>query len=176
MYPTTVVGRFIGVTVFYCGIILLALPITVIGGNFTVFYHEWVDDAKLEEDIRATLLADRRALDSPAVTRKEDGMGGMGSRIAVPNPAVADEDALALSLPPRLTFQTDEVDEKSAKADRATANNGRSQGSAGDTGAGAVGCGGGGGNGSDRERALGALGSIMTAAGVGNTTNSSTVV
>ena len=154
--------------VFYCGIILLALPITVIGGNFTVFYHEWVDDAKLEDDIRATLLADRHALDSPAIFDK-NGFGGLDSRVAVPNPAVADQDALALSLPPRLTFQTSEHDDKTAKADRAVANHGLEEREPEESSKPKEGS-------SHSNAALGALGSIMTAAGKGSTTNSNTVV
>eukprot|EP00929_Paragymnodinium_shiwhaense_P008232 TRINITY_DN112171_c0_g1_i1.p1 TRINITY_DN112171_c0_g1~~TRINITY_DN112171_c0_g1_i1.p1 ORF type:complete len:1002 (-),score=176.99 TRINITY_DN112171_c0_g1_i1:167-3172(-) len=43
-YPTTTIGRFVGVGAFYMGIVLLALPITVIGGSFSTFYPVWVEE------------------------------------------------------------------------------------------------------------------------------------
>jgi len=41
-YPTTTAGRIVGVITFYSGIVLLALPITIVGGSFTKFYPVWV--------------------------------------------------------------------------------------------------------------------------------------
>mmetsp|Transcript_24072 Transcript_24072/g.63477 ORF Transcript_24072/g.63477 Transcript_24072/m.63477 type:complete len:1013 (-) Transcript_24072:214-3252(-) len=43
-YPTTTPGRFVAVLVFCAGIILLAMPITIVGGSFTKFYSTWVQD------------------------------------------------------------------------------------------------------------------------------------
>jgi len=43
-YPTTAAGRIIGIMVFYVGIILLALPITIIGGNFSNHYPSWMKE------------------------------------------------------------------------------------------------------------------------------------
>lgn len=40
-YPTTTFGRFVALCSFYTGIIMLALPITIIGDKFTVYYPEW---------------------------------------------------------------------------------------------------------------------------------------
>ena len=37
-YPTTTAGKFVGGATFFAGIVLLALPITIIGGNFSRFY------------------------------------------------------------------------------------------------------------------------------------------
>eukprot|EP00929_Paragymnodinium_shiwhaense_P097687 TRINITY_DN59311_c0_g1_i2.p1 TRINITY_DN59311_c0_g1~~TRINITY_DN59311_c0_g1_i2.p1 ORF type:complete len:981 (-),score=161.87 TRINITY_DN59311_c0_g1_i2:274-3216(-) len=39
--PTTTLGRSVAVVTFYIGIILMALPITIIGGSFSGYYHEW---------------------------------------------------------------------------------------------------------------------------------------
>eukprot|EP00929_Paragymnodinium_shiwhaense_P075995 TRINITY_DN3896_c0_g1_i1.p1 TRINITY_DN3896_c0_g1~~TRINITY_DN3896_c0_g1_i1.p1 ORF type:complete len:951 (+),score=193.05 TRINITY_DN3896_c0_g1_i1:111-2963(+) len=43
-YPTTTWGRILGVVSFYVGIVLLALPITIVGGSFQKFYPEWVSE------------------------------------------------------------------------------------------------------------------------------------
>eukprot|EP00928_Gymnodinium_smaydae_P013925 TRINITY_DN15047_c0_g3_i3.p1 TRINITY_DN15047_c0_g3~~TRINITY_DN15047_c0_g3_i3.p1 ORF type:complete len:853 (-),score=114.02 TRINITY_DN15047_c0_g3_i3:381-2939(-) len=40
--PTTTWGRIVGVMTFYSGILLLALPITIVGGCFNKYYPEWV--------------------------------------------------------------------------------------------------------------------------------------
>jgi hypothetical protein len=42
--PTTTAGRFIGISSFYAGMILLALPVTILGGNFTKHYFNWTKD------------------------------------------------------------------------------------------------------------------------------------
>lgn len=39
MYPTTTPGRMIGVMVMYCGVLLFAMPITIIGGEFRTLYE-----------------------------------------------------------------------------------------------------------------------------------------
>jgi uncharacterized membrane protein (DUF485 family) len=41
-YPTTGFGRVVGVLTFYMGIVLLALPITIIGGQFDRHYNQWL--------------------------------------------------------------------------------------------------------------------------------------
>jgi len=40
-YPTTTLGRIVALVCFYTGIILLALPVTIIGDKFTVYYPDW---------------------------------------------------------------------------------------------------------------------------------------
>lgn len=40
-YPTTTFGRIVALFCFYTGIILLALPVTIIGDKFTVYYPDW---------------------------------------------------------------------------------------------------------------------------------------
>lgn len=43
-YPTTALGRCVGVVTFYSGIILFTLPVTVVGGCFNNYYPQWVKD------------------------------------------------------------------------------------------------------------------------------------
>jgi len=43
-YPTTGLGRVIGTMTFYLGIVLLALPITIIGGHFGRHYSAWLKE------------------------------------------------------------------------------------------------------------------------------------
>eukprot|EP00415_Alexandrium_ostenfeldii_P001284 UN1284 len=53
-YPTTTAGRFIGVVAAYVGILLIALPVTIVGGNFSKYYSDWAggmqDSEKPAED------------------------------------------------------------------------------------------------------------------------------
>ena len=143
-----------GVAVFYVGIVLLALPITVIGGNFTVFYHEWVDDAKLEDDIRATLLADAHALDSPAL-----GAAGALDARAPPLGSGGNNEGLAAALqlpqsPDRMKI-TFRHEEEGAVEDRAFVTSRRKNNGSIDP------------QNSSSSRALGALGAIVAAASGG---------
>jgi voltage-gated potassium channel Kch len=50
IFPTTTLGRTIGICTFYVGIVLLALPITIVGGSFTKYYQVWVDEFAAEEE------------------------------------------------------------------------------------------------------------------------------
>lgn len=50
-YPTTTAGRIVGVITFYAGIILLALPVTIVGGSFGKFYPDWVKEFKGGADL-----------------------------------------------------------------------------------------------------------------------------
>mmetsp|Transcript_117810 Transcript_117810/g.305812 ORF Transcript_117810/g.305812 Transcript_117810/m.305812 type:complete len:909 (-) Transcript_117810:121-2847(-) len=43
-YPTTLPGRLVAVLVFATGIILLAMPITILGGSFSRYYEDWVKE------------------------------------------------------------------------------------------------------------------------------------
>jgi hypothetical protein len=43
-FPTTVAGRITGGILFYVGIINLALPVTIIGTSFMLYYHDWVQE------------------------------------------------------------------------------------------------------------------------------------
>jgi len=50
--PTTTMGMVIAVLTSYIGIILLALPVTIVGGNFSQEYEKWVDEAEAMESAR----------------------------------------------------------------------------------------------------------------------------
>lgn len=55
--PTTTAGRFVGICSFYAGMILLALPVTILGGNFTKHYYKWTKDLETEyeyDELEAT--------------------------------------------------------------------------------------------------------------------------
>eukprot|EP00929_Paragymnodinium_shiwhaense_P049869 TRINITY_DN25151_c0_g1_i2.p1 TRINITY_DN25151_c0_g1~~TRINITY_DN25151_c0_g1_i2.p1 ORF type:complete len:940 (+),score=147.70 TRINITY_DN25151_c0_g1_i2:115-2934(+) len=41
-FPTTTAGRLVCVAAFYTGIVLIALPITIVGGCFNTYYPRWV--------------------------------------------------------------------------------------------------------------------------------------
>jgi hypothetical protein len=73
-YPTTGFGRFVAVLTFYLGIVLLALPITIIGGQFDTHYNAWLKEIQEmtyadNERLKVSLaVASREAHD-----RLEDG-------------------------------------------------------------------------------------------------------
>jgi hypothetical protein len=48
LYPTTTLGRIVGVITSYVGILLIALPITIVGGNFSNHFDDWVRSMELE--------------------------------------------------------------------------------------------------------------------------------
>ena len=52
-FPTTVMGKTVGVCAMITGILMLALPITVIGANFA---HEYEKDRKLKEQFKAEVV------------------------------------------------------------------------------------------------------------------------
>merc|ERR1711871_1412580 len=58
--PTTTGGMVVAVLTAYIGIILLALPITIIGGSFSSEYEAWIDEASAMEDAR--LQARKRSI------------------------------------------------------------------------------------------------------------------
>jgi len=41
-YPTTTAGRLVAIFVFATGVVLLAMPITIVGGSFGKYYEDWV--------------------------------------------------------------------------------------------------------------------------------------
>jgi len=59
-YPTTTFGRLVAIGTFYLGIVLLALPLSIVGQSFNKFYPSWIHAfQELEEISRAkTLMLD----------------------------------------------------------------------------------------------------------------------
>jgi len=59
-YPTTTAGRLISVAVYYLGIVLFALPLSIIGGKLNEHYPKWVAECAgptTEESYRARRLS-----------------------------------------------------------------------------------------------------------------------
>ena len=51
MYPTRWYGRLLGMVVMIFGIVVLALPITVIGSNFHSIYDEYNQEREAKEKV-----------------------------------------------------------------------------------------------------------------------------
>eukprot|EP00929_Paragymnodinium_shiwhaense_P049870 TRINITY_DN25151_c0_g2_i1.p1 TRINITY_DN25151_c0_g2~~TRINITY_DN25151_c0_g2_i1.p1 ORF type:complete len:1096 (+),score=187.23 TRINITY_DN25151_c0_g2_i1:95-3382(+) len=62
-YPTTTTGRIVGTTLFYTGIVLIALPITIVGGCFNKYYPDWVKE--FGSAPKETEAEDDDSMDSP---------------------------------------------------------------------------------------------------------------
>lgn len=50
LYPTTTGGRLVACICMYCGLLVLALPITIVGSNFTTVYNEKVEQEWEDEN------------------------------------------------------------------------------------------------------------------------------
>jgi hypothetical protein len=66
-YPTTTLGRTLGLITFYVGIILFALPISIIGESLGKHYSVWIDDLQA-----MTLLHDKVARGNSQATLGAD--------------------------------------------------------------------------------------------------------
>mmetsp|Transcript_112718 Transcript_112718/g.318549 ORF Transcript_112718/g.318549 Transcript_112718/m.318549 type:complete len:865 (-) Transcript_112718:100-2694(-) len=60
--PTTTVGKVIGVTCFYVGVIFLALPIGLIGSNFELVYQERMEHVLLEQEKKRSKKATQMSI------------------------------------------------------------------------------------------------------------------
>ena len=69
-YPTTTAGKCVGVFCFFAGIILMALPITVIGGNFSKYYEDWANDTKIQLEEEEKLMKEEVARKAATMQRK----------------------------------------------------------------------------------------------------------
>merc|ERR1719453_1115085 len=99
-FPTTTAGKFVGVLTAYFGIILLALPITIVGGNFAKEYDKWMNETEmLKEEIEAMKDMRRSVRKSKGSTEPERGTGGSAKVVpADSEPAAlvpADQEATA---------------------------------------------------------------------------------
>jgi hypothetical protein len=71
-YPTTVAGQLVAILTFYSGIILLALPISVVGRCFNKYYPDWVKNFPdiAVEDIPSPTLPKRLSFLSDSSSKK----------------------------------------------------------------------------------------------------------
>jgi len=58
--PTTMIGKCIGVSTFYCGIIFLALPISILGQNFSIVYDRFLEKKAASSPSRIDSRVSRR--------------------------------------------------------------------------------------------------------------------
>jgi hypothetical protein len=65
LYPTTTLGRIVGVITSYVGIMLIALPITIVGGNFSNHFQEWVHSMGLESSVSQQSCSNGQGLSEP---------------------------------------------------------------------------------------------------------------
>ena len=49
-FPTSVLGRVIGVLVYYFGLLTIALPVTIFGVNFDKYYGMWAEAQSDDDD------------------------------------------------------------------------------------------------------------------------------
>ena len=77
-YPTTLLGKIFGMVVMFFGVLVIALPITVIGSNFATAYNK--EQAALEHDMKAEQAAERRKAAESAAARADKSGGGGGSQ------------------------------------------------------------------------------------------------
>jgi hypothetical protein len=66
-YPTTLLGKIFGMVVMFFGVLVIALPITVIGSNFATAYHR--EQAALELDLKVQHAMERRKAAEAAAAR-----------------------------------------------------------------------------------------------------------
>eukprot|EP00929_Paragymnodinium_shiwhaense_P037451 TRINITY_DN19953_c1_g1_i1.p1 TRINITY_DN19953_c1_g1~~TRINITY_DN19953_c1_g1_i1.p1 ORF type:complete len:879 (+),score=155.89 TRINITY_DN19953_c1_g1_i1:159-2795(+) len=70
LYPTTTFGRLIGIATFYTGIILLALPVTVVGQAFNKYYPDFVEEFSGSSEV------DNKLSDSEGEEKKDANFCG----------------------------------------------------------------------------------------------------
>lgn len=60
IYPVSDVGRTLAVTCAFVGVLFMALPISILGANFTVQYQRLSETQRIERKKRATLLLSKK--------------------------------------------------------------------------------------------------------------------
>eukprot|EP00605_Chrysophyceae_sp_TOSAG23-4_P001173 GSChrysophyteH1.ASY1.ANO1.1281.1 assembled CDS len=60
IYPVSVEGRLLAVTCAFVGVLFMALPISILGANFTVQYQRLSEQQRIERKKRATLLLSKK--------------------------------------------------------------------------------------------------------------------
>ena len=69
MYPTTEWGRLVGSVVIVCGLVIIALPITILGTNYTDEYARYRANLRLGGDGVSMNLRELQLLDRVAWLR-----------------------------------------------------------------------------------------------------------
>jgi len=72
-FPTTTLGRCVGVLAFYFGLVLLALPITAVGNSFNTYYPAWL------EEVGALKRGGTTASKMSRMSRMNRSSSGLGS-------------------------------------------------------------------------------------------------
>jgi hypothetical protein len=60
IYPVAISGRLLAVTCAFVGVLFMALPISILGANFTVQYQRLSEQQRIERKKRATLLLSKK--------------------------------------------------------------------------------------------------------------------
>lgn len=60
IYPVAIGGRLLAVTCAFVGVLFMALPISILGANFTVQYQRLSEQQRIERKKRATLLLSKK--------------------------------------------------------------------------------------------------------------------
>lgn len=66
LYPTTPIGRFIASVWIFCGIVMVAMPIGILGSNFSTVYQEYKER---EVELQKLLLNEQQSLRSRSSSR-----------------------------------------------------------------------------------------------------------
>ena len=89
--PATILGKTFGMIVVVVGVLVIALPVTVIGSNFSTVYHRM--NAELEAEARKLATAERRReAESRTVSRQQSGVEGgsvRGGGSVTPSPGIS---------------------------------------------------------------------------------------
>mmetsp|Transcript_25930 Transcript_25930/g.64940 ORF Transcript_25930/g.64940 Transcript_25930/m.64940 type:complete len:626 (-) Transcript_25930:107-1984(-) len=94
LYPTTLLGKMFGMLVMFFGILVIALPITVIGSNFATAYHK--EQAALDVEFKLQQAANRRKAAETAHGRASSAVTEIGGSFRSTNP---DSSPIAASAP-----------------------------------------------------------------------------
>jgi hypothetical protein len=87
MYPTTEWGRLVGSFVIVCGLVIIALPITILGANYTDEYARYRAEIRLGGDGFSMNLHELQLLDQINAAKRDGVLEGDGSGSGAAAPA-----------------------------------------------------------------------------------------
>jgi hypothetical protein len=83
-FPTTTAGRIVAVMTFFTGVVLLAMPVTILGGSFSKFYPDFVEEfGAMAEQQESSSWVDHVV---PSCCRYSKGGGEVQSLVDSPVP------------------------------------------------------------------------------------------